>query len=162
MSKSSPKPSSMREEATVFREADAADMPGISRVRTSVVENHLSVAQLAERGITDAGVAASLLTHRKGWVAQQEGEIVAFSMADRADASIMALFVLPGHEGRGLGSRLLDRALGWLWDNGAEVVWLTTAPDTRAARFYARRGWIAVGEALGGDVRFELRRPGHS
>jgi GNAT superfamily N-acetyltransferase len=149
----------MSEQAIVFREAGAADMPGIAHVRTSVTENLLTPAQLAERGITNASVAASLLTHRKGWVAERAGEIVAFSMADRADASIFALFVLPGYEERGLGSRLLDLALGWLWQTGAEAVWLTTGPGTRAARFYARRGWAQAGNAPGGDVRFELRRP---
>ena len=75
-----------------------------------------------------------------------------------ADPSIFALFVLPEHEGRGLGNRLLDLALQWLWDNGAELVWLTTSPDTRAARFYVRRSWTPAGMVPGGDMRFELRR----
>ena len=80
----------MRRTRVLFREANAADMPGISSVRLSVTENALSVEQLKERGITNASVAASLLTHRKGWVAEQNGQIVAFSMADRADWSIFA------------------------------------------------------------------------
>ncbi len=142
----------------IIREAGGADMPGIARVRTSVRENLLTTEQLAQRGITNASVAASLLVDRKGWVAERRTEIVAFCMADRADPSIFALFVLPEYEGRGLGSRLLDLALQWLWDNGAELVWLTTSPDTRAARFYARRGWVPVGIVPGGDMRFELRR----
>jgi GNAT superfamily N-acetyltransferase len=143
----------------IIREASGADMPGIAHVRTSVRENHLTTEQLAQRGITNASVAASLLVDRKGWVAERSGEIVAFCMADRADPSIFALFVLPGHESRGLGNRLLDLALQWLWDNGAELAWLTTAPDTRAARFYERRGWVPVGVEPGGDTRFQLRRP---
>jgi GNAT superfamily N-acetyltransferase len=134
-------------------------MPGIVHVRSSVRENLLTPEQLAQRGITNASVAASLLVDSKGWVAERSGEIVAFSMADRADPSIFALFVLPGYEGRGLGNRLLDLALQWLWDNGAKLVWLTTAPDTKAARFYARRGWVPVGMEPRGDMRFELRRP---
>jgi len=143
----------------LFREANAADMPGISSVRLSVTENALSVEQLKERGITNASVAAPLLTHRKGWVAEQNGQIVAFSMADRADWSIFALFVLPGYEQRELGSRLLDLALDWLWYNGAERVWLSTGPLTRASRFYEMRGWVCAGNEAGGDLRFELSRP---
>jgi GNAT superfamily N-acetyltransferase len=115
-------------------------------------------AQLNERGITEASVAASFLADSKGWVAVQGGEIVAFSIADRASRSIFALFVLPAFEGRGLGSRLLDLALGWLWDNGADLVWLTTGPGTRAARFYERRGWLATGPESHGDTRYVLRR----
>ena len=143
----------------VLREARAADMPGISHVRLSVKENALSVEQLTARGITNASVAASLLTHRRGWVAARNGEIVAFSMADKANCSIFALFVLAEYEGRGLGSRLLTLALDWLWDSGAERVWLSTSPGTRAARFYAKRGWSQTGEAAYGDVRFEITRP---
>jgi len=143
----------------IFREASGADMPGIARVRTSVTENHLTTEQLAQRGITNASVAASLLVDRKGWVAERAREIVAFSMADRGDGSIFALFVLPEYEGRGLGNRLLDLALQWLWDEGAELVWLTTSPDTRAARFYGRRGWVPTGMVPSGDMRLELRRP---
>lgn len=144
----------------IFREASGADMPGISHVRLSVIENALSVAQLEERGITNASVAASLLTHRKGWVAEEGGRIVAFSMADQADWSIFALFVLlPGYEQRGLGSRLLALALDWLWDNGAERVWLSTGPQTRASRFYELRGWVCAGKAAYGDLCYELPRP---
>jgi len=142
-----------------FREATGVDVPGISRVRTSVVENALTVEQLEERGITNASVAASFLTDSKGWVALQEEEIVAFSIADRATQSIFALFVLPGYEGRGIGGRLLELALGWLWKNGAERVWLTTGSGTRAVRFYEHRGWKCTGKGPRGDLRYECARP---
>jgi GNAT superfamily N-acetyltransferase len=143
----------------VFREATAADMPGITRVRTSVVENALTIEQLEERGITEASVAASFLTDSKGWVAMRQEEIVAFSIADRATQSIFALFVLPGYEGRGIGSVLLDSALRWLWENGAERVWLTTGPGTKAVRFYEKRGWTCTGTSPRGDLRYECARP---
>jgi GNAT superfamily N-acetyltransferase len=145
--------------AIIFREAAAADMPGISRVRTSVVENLLTTAQLEELGITNASVAASFLADSKGWVALQGEEIVAFSIADRATQSIFALFVLPGYEGRGIGSMLLDSALGWLWDNGAERAWLTTGPGTKAVRFYEKRGWTCTGPGPRGDLCYECGRP---
>jgi GNAT superfamily N-acetyltransferase len=144
----------------MLREADAADMPGISSVRLAVRENASTPERLASRGITNESVAASLLTHRKGWVAEHGGEIVAFSMADRADASIFALFVLPDYKGNGLGSRLLDLALGWLWQQGADRIWLATGPGTRAERFYLQRGWVEIGKEAGGDVRLELLQPG--
>jgi GNAT superfamily N-acetyltransferase len=145
--------------AIIFREATGADMPGITRVRTSVVENALTIVQLEERGITEASVAASFLADSKGWVAVEADEIVAFSIADRATQSIFALFVLPGYEDRGIGSRLLDLALGWLWNNGAERVWLTTGAGTKAVRFYEKRGWKATGTGPRGDLRYECARP---
>src|SRR5262249_53251656 len=148
----------MAEREFLLREAGPADLPGISRVRTSVRENQLTVEQLKERGITNESIAASFLGGSKGWVAEHSGEIVAFTIADRATGSIFALFVLPDYEGKGLGSRLLEMALYWLREQGASRVWLTTGPDTKAAGFYERRGWIATGdETATGDIRYELR-----
>jgi GNAT superfamily N-acetyltransferase len=149
----------MRDRDITFRAATGADMPGISRVRTAVTENALTLAQLAARGITNESVAASFLMDSKGWVALCGSEIVGFSIADRASNSIFALFVLPGHEGRGIGARLFDLAVTWLWDNGAARAWLTTDPDSKAARFYERRGWVATGKSERGDMRYELARP---
>lgn len=139
-----------------LREASAADLPGISRVRTSVRENHLTLDQLAERGISEESIAASLLLNRKGWVAECDGEVVAFSMADRRNGSIFALFVLPGFEGKGLGTRLLNAAVEWLRQNGIERIWLTTARGTRAATFYRLRGWVCNAELPNGEWYFEL------
>ena len=44
-------------------------MAEITRLRTSVKENHLSVEEMAERGITPAGILADLRTgDLGGWV----------------------------------------------------------------------------------------------
>jgi GNAT superfamily N-acetyltransferase len=145
---------------TTFREAVAGDMPAIAHVRTSVRENLLTAEQLRARGITNESVAASFEVDAKGWVAERERAIVAFAIADRGSGSIFALFVLPECEGQGLGSRLLDLAMAWLRANGIVDVWLTTGPDTTAARFYERRGWVAAGPADHGDVRYEFRGSG--
>lgn len=150
---------STNETTFTFREAVAADLPGISHVRFSVRENLLTPEQLAQRGITNASVAASFLTDAKGWVAVHRDEIGAFSIADRKEGSLFALFVLPRYQGQGIGTRLLDLALQWLWDNDVQRVWLTTAPGSSAVRFYERRGWQYVGPDLYGDIRLELGRP---
>lgn len=118
----------------VFREATAADMTGITHMRTSVIENAMTRERLDARGITEEGVASSFLADSKGWVAIDGTKIASFSISDRASGPIFALFVLPAHERRGgIGSRLHDLALGWLWQNGAERVWLTTDPQSKAA-----------------------------
>ena len=145
--------------SVLFREATAADVPGITRVRTSVIENAMTREQLDARGITEESVVASFLADSKGWVALDGDEIAGFSIADRASGSIFALFVLPAHERRGIGSRLHDLALGWLWQNNAERVWLTTDPQSKAARFYERRGWRVTGATDHGDMRYEIARP---
>jgi len=143
-----------------IRQAVPADIEGISRVRLAVQENATTPERLAALGITPANVAASLLAECRGWVAEDAGRIVAFSIADRDAGSIFALFVLPECEARGLGSRLLAHAVQWLWQQGVHTVWLSTDPGTRAARFYQRAGWQQVGTDARGELRFELRRNG--
>jgi GNAT superfamily N-acetyltransferase len=125
-----------------------------------VRENAMTWEQLDALGITPASVAASLMTHRKAWVAERGESIVGFAMADQSDGSIFALFVRPADEGRGIGSRLLDLAVQWLWQRGRTVIMLTTGPGTRAAAFYARRGWTDVGIQPNGEIRFERHRHG--
>jgi GNAT superfamily N-acetyltransferase len=142
-----------------YRIATEADLPGIARVRTSVLENLLSMAQLAERGITNATVAASFRGSAKGWVALREAEIVGFAIADRENHCLFALFVLPSYEGQGIGGHLLGLALAWLWAGGCQRAWLTTGPNTKAAVFYERRGWTAVGTVPTGDIRYECDCP---
>jgi GNAT superfamily N-acetyltransferase len=138
----------------LFREATAADVPAIFRVRTAVAEKELTIDELAQRGVAPASVAASFAKGSKGWVALHHGEIVAFAIADRASGSIFALFVLPSHERRGIGGRLLHLALRWLAENDIARVWLTTGADTTAAGFYRRRGWESAGIMSNGEIRF--------
>jgi GNAT superfamily N-acetyltransferase len=142
----------------VFRLATPADMPMITRVRISVRENHLSRDQLMARGITEASVATSLQADARGFVATEGDIIVAFSIADRSSRSIFALFILPTHEQRGIGSRLLADAVAWLFDQGAESIWLTTGARTRAARFYLEQGWRLTDTQPDGQLRYQLDR----
>jgi GNAT superfamily N-acetyltransferase len=122
----------------LFRQADSKDIPAMSRIRLSVTENVLSdptrvTAQMYEDFLEKSG---------RGWVAETGGEIVAFCYANKLDSSIWALFVRPGHEGRGLGKSLLDRAVTWLFESGHDRVQLSTTAGTRADRFYAGQGWL--------------------
>ncbi len=88
---------------------------------------------------------------------EQDGQIVAFAIADRSTDSIFALFVLPGFEARGFGKALLAQARDWLLAQGAAVIWLTTGAGTRAEQFYAMQGWHRAGAAGHDDIRFEWR-----
>src|SRR6185369_10246940 len=135
--------------ATTIREATRDDLDDLQRIRGLVRENRLSYA------IPDERVLAAIETRGRGWVAEHDGEMVGFSMADLEDGSIWALFLLPEWEGRGLGRALLDRAVAWLEQQECPRVWLSTAPGTRAEGFYARLGWERVGMTEGGEVRFE-------
>lgn len=137
----------------LIREANRSDIPGLVTVRGAVKENILTTS------IPPGRIIAGLEVRGRGWVAEDERRIVGFSMADREDSMIWALFLLPEWEGRGLGRTLLGRAVEWLWSKGCERIWLTTEPGSRAERFYAHLGWVPVGITDKGEVRFELQRP---
>lgn len=136
-----------------IREATRDDVPGLVAVRGSVRENVLTSDIPTER------IVAGLEARGKGWVAEHEGQVVGFSMADREESAIWALFLRPEWEGRGLGRLLLGRAVEWLWGEGCGRVWLTTEPGSRAEGFYAHLGWTATGVTDKGEVRFEFERP---
>ena len=122
---------------TVFRRALRSDIAAMSRIRQSVTENVVSdptrvTLQMYEDYLEHCG---------RGWVAEIDGTVVAFSYADKVNGSIWALFVAPGHEGLGLARELLACAVDWLFALGFLVITLTTTPGTRADRFYERQGW---------------------
>jgi len=96
----------------------------------------------------------------RGWVAEENGRIVAFSMADAAQATIFAMFVQPGYEGKGLGRALMDEAERWLFARGCDEIWLLTDrnPRVRANGFYQHLGWRNDGVQEDGQVRYTKRR----
>ena len=136
-----------------IREATREDLPGLVEVRSSVRENILTTPIPPER------IIAGLEARGKGWVAEHEGRVVGFSMADREESMIWALFLMPEWEGQGLGRRLLDHAVGWLCGEVGGRIWLTTSPGSRAEGFYAHLGWVPVGMTDKGEVRFEFQCP---
>lgn len=138
----------------LLRQARSADAAAMHRVRMSVQENRLVSMQLSERDYEGA-----IEETGRGWVIESQGNIVAFAIGDSVEGSIWALFVEPGHEGKGFGRQLHDVMVAWLWEQGHERLWLTTDPGTRAERFYEAAGWRRVGLSSRGEVRFELERP---
>lgn len=109
----------------------------MSRIRLSVTENVLSDPSR----VTDAMYEEYLALSGRGWVAEIDGEIVAFCYATRNEGSIWALFVQPGFEGQGLAKQLLGMAVAWIFRQGHACARLDTTAHTRADRFYALQGW---------------------
>lgn len=138
----------------IFREATVEDIPALSAIRLSVRENVLSDPLKVTREMYADYLSAS----GKGWLCEVEGEAAGFSVASLADASIWALFVRPGYEGRGIGGTLLRLAADWLFEMGAASVTLSTGAGTRADRFYEGLGWRRGETGDDGEVRFVLRK----
>jgi GNAT superfamily N-acetyltransferase len=138
----------------LLRRATQADIPAMSRIRLSVTEN-----VLRDPGRINVAMYEDFLERSgRGWVAEADGAIVGFSYADNANASIWALFIQPGQEGRGLGKALLDQATAWLFEQGHERIRLTTGAGTRADRFYAAQGWQRE-PVSATEIAYTLARP---
>jgi GNAT superfamily N-acetyltransferase len=133
----------------VIRKATLADHARIHAIRMGVRENVLSDPSLVTPEEVDW-----YREHAIFLVAEEAGEIVAFTCANHQSGLVWALFVDPAHEGRGHGRALLDAALAELRAAGHAQAWLTTGSGTRAERFYRRHGWREMGRSIDGQIVF--------
>ena len=139
------------------RDATEDDILAIFDVRTGVHENHLSIEQMAEMGVTEETIREALREEPCIWVCESGRQILGFSMAGGADACLFAVFVRPEWEGQGIGRQLTERAEAFLFQRYSSI-WLETDGSSRAAGFYERLGWMRTQVLGNGDVRFEKHR----
>ena len=124
------------------------------RIRMSVREN-----QLADAALVQPHDYRAMLNERgRGWIAEIDGRMAGFAVADLTRSNVWALFVDPAFEGCGAGRRLHDTMLDWLFTSGAEQVWLSTEPGTRAERFYVAAQWQTCGRDPNGETRYSMSR----
>lgn len=135
-----------------FREAEISDIGQIQLVRHSVKENVLSNPAL----VTNEDCEEFLTLRGKGWVCEIENRIVGFAIADLKENNIWALFIHPGFEGKGIGSKLHDMMLEWYFCHSKKDVWLGTSPGTKAERFYRKHGWRKTGRHGKNEIKFEM------
>lgn len=139
----------------MIRKAKVSDVKAINHLRLQVRENVLS-----DPGLVTEDMTRDAITRLgRGWVFEEHGVILGFSIALEESRSVWALFVLPEHEGRGIGHQLLNAAVNWLWSRGVERITLGTDPGTRAEQFYRDRGWRVIGSRENGEILFELESP---
>jgi GNAT superfamily N-acetyltransferase len=136
----------------IIREATLADITGMQRVRNAVKENRLSDPAL----VPDSAYAEYLNTRGKGWVAEKDGEICGFAIADLKTNSVWALFVDPASEGKGIGKKLHSTMMNWYFSQTETLIWLSTGADTRASGFYKKQGWKFAGITTSGEEKFEM------
>jgi GNAT superfamily N-acetyltransferase len=138
----------------IFKEATITDIPQIQIVRNAVKENTLSDPAL----VSDADCEEFMTVRGKGWVCEVDQQIVGFAIADLQDDNIWALFLLPEYEHKGIGQTLQKLMLDWYFAQGKEKVWLGTAFDTRAEKFYKKSGWNVVGMHGTKETKFEMTK----
>lgn len=138
----------------LIREASIDDIPELHAIRLSVKEN-----QLSNPAVVTASDYRKYLLHRgRAWLCELAGgQIAGFAIVDLQGHNVWALFVHPNHEGEGIGRILHDAMLDWYFAKTNHPIWLSTAPGTRAARFYERAGWECTGLMPNGELHFQLQ-----
>lgn len=135
-----------------IREATLEDVPQIQFVRNSVTENTLSDPSL----VSDKDCEIFLMVRGKGWVAEVDHRIVGFAIVDMQQNNIWALFIHPEFEKKGIGRQLQGAMLNWYFSQTRHAVWLGTAYNTRAEKFYRESGWKEAGTNGPKEIRFEM------
>jgi len=136
-----------------IRPAGPGDIPRLIEIRASVRENRLSdPASIA------AADYAPYVAGGRCWVWEEaEGEIAGFAALDAGAATVWALFVEPGAEGRGVGRALLERLTREARRLGLAELRLVTEPGSRAEQVYRAAGWAPAGEDGRGGRLMSLR-----
>lgn len=144
----------MRSGAThVCRPAQIHDIPAMMSIRNGVRENALVSTVVSEDDYTQA-----MTVDGRAWVCEVDGEVAGFACGRVGQGDIWALFVHESYEGRGIGRALLEIVERWMFGEGLPLIWLVTAPGTRAERLYRHCGWTDEGAQPSGEIRF-VRRP---
>ena len=136
----------------LIREANTSDIPQLHVIRISVHENKLSNPLL----ITPEDYDDFLNVRGKGWLCEVDKTIAGFAIIDFRENNIWALFVHPEFEGRGIGKKLQEIMLEYYFQANTQKLWLGTAPNTRAEKFYTKTGWKNMGIRQNGEILFEL------
>jgi GNAT superfamily N-acetyltransferase len=136
------------------RVALRADIPGMHRVRLAVRENRLTSTAIREEHYVPA-----IEKTGRGWVAVENGTVLGFAVGNREDGNVWALFVHPNHEQRGIGRKLQEAMIAWLFQEGVTRLWLSTDPNTRAQKFYEASGWRFVRMLSDREAMYELHAP---
>jgi GNAT superfamily N-acetyltransferase len=135
----------------MIRPATPTDIARIFEIRNNVGENRLSDPS----AVTEAD-AVRFIEQGALWVWQEaDGLVTGFSGSDKRDGSIWALFVAPGHDGKGIGRALLKTACDALREAGHCAATLSTEPGTRAERHYRADGWTVTGTNQKGEFVFQ-------
>jgi GNAT superfamily N-acetyltransferase len=125
----------------VIRPAEPRDADAIAAVhRASMREAMPWLPDLHSPEEDRAWVAHTVLPQQQVWVASAAGQVVGVASMD-AKNMLTQLYILPGHQGTGIGSALLETAKAARPEGFSLFAFQR---NTRARHFYEHRGFVAV------------------
>jgi len=144
----------------VIREIEKSDIKDILDIRVSTKENHFSMTDLADVGVTPESVAEWLEGSVKGWLCKMSGQPVGFALADSKTAEVLVVACYPKFEKKGIGKALMQKIHDWLWSFDHDDIWLwsDSNPGIRAYGFYRKLGYEPTGETKGNDEMLKLKK----
>lgn len=131
-----------------FRKAVPEDAPTCVVIRGKTRENSFSVEQLKAIGVTvDTWQEGVKDQSFPGYVCVHSGEIVGYCFGEPATGEIVVLALLPEHEFRGLGKKLLNMMVSDFKALGHKRLFLgcSSNPAVRSYGFYRHEGWRSTG-----------------
>jgi putative acetyltransferase len=128
-----------------LRSATAADGPAIAQVLISA-RVRMTYLPLIHTDAEAAPFIAGVLARSRVQVAEAEGKVVAFAAV--SPGWLDHLYVLPDHQGAGIGTRLI----AWAQETSPTGLdlWVFQR-NTRAQALYERHGWRIVALTDGSD-----------
>ena len=124
----------------LIRTAETRDADAIAVVhRTSMRQALPYLPDLHTEDEDRAWVANVVLPYQEVWIAEAGGRVVGVAALD--GDMLAQLYILPGEQGRGIGSALLTKAMA---RRPAGMRLYAFQRNTRARGFYEHRGFVAV------------------
>jgi N-acetylglutamate synthase-like GNAT family acetyltransferase len=133
----------------LIRKARLDDLPALTDIERDADKLFLQtdMPEIGSAEPTDSAALAALLDEGAFWVAERDGAPVGFLAAGTREGQyiILQISVARAGQGRGVGARLMETALGHGRAIGAPDVVLTTFRDIPwNAPWYARFGFVEI------------------
>lgn len=140
-----------------LRAVDPADLPALDALALAAKASHGYPPALLSRWAADLRTAPDSLEDQPAWLLEDAGVALGFCQVDPRGSPwrLVSLFVAPGWQRRGLGSRLLRHAARCA--RAAGQGYLAVDADPRAEAFYLARGALRVG-AIAAPIPGEAAR----
>jgi ribosomal protein S18 acetylase RimI-like enzyme len=148
----------------IIRRAGPADADALAAIgRATFVETfghlyppHDLAAFLAEAHSVERARADLANPAKAAWLVEAGGEVVGYALACPAKlphpevtpacGELDRIYLLAGHRGGGMGSRLIGEVFAWLERDGPRRIWLGVfSGNVGAQRLYQRHGFEVVG-----------------